>query len=169
MGVHNRRRFVVFNLNTKTVFIAFLVALTFLSPTLSFAGSSLVENSFAAKFEGTSLVRDTEKVRIGGAVDFSARLNAPNNTVVLLYVGDSNAGTTTVTIGGQTVVLPVAQAVQADAGALLSGKTTLSWQVPHDKQLIGTTKTAVAVTVSAGQIIVTNLAPSGPILGDDIS
>ncbi|MEE9394914.1 MAG: hypothetical protein V3W41_20690 [Planctomycetota bacterium] len=107
---------------------------------------------------------------IGQSIDMEfSGPNPFNGCTVRLYVGDPTVGTTTVTVNGQSVVLPIANASQFDTGTFSNGRYRSAYTLPIDKTLIGTQKYFIAV-IEVGTSIKTSLVmPSGPILGDDIA
>jgi hypothetical protein len=106
---------------------------------------------------------------IGRSIALHAQIGTTAATQVYFYVGDDSVGTTTVTIAGQTVVLPVANAVLNSIVTSKGGVAAGTHYIPRDRSLLGQQRKTVAAVVQNGQVVVSSMSASGPILGDDIS
>ena len=110
------------------------------------------------------------RVTIGQTVDLKVTSSIlAAGTQIYFYVGSDAANTTTVNLNGVSVILPVDHADLVGSASLTSGAAEVPYRVVKDPALCGVQRTLVAVAIVNGIAVVSKLALSGPILGDDIS
>lgn len=119
---------------------------------------------------GPLLTIGPAKMVLDGQVDFTADFGRlPGQGAVYFYLSTSSGGTSTVLVEGQTVTLPMPNASLIGTPQLRKGSAQLGYVIPSNQSLIGQSLRVIAVTVLNGVVQSTNLAISGPILGDDIA
>ena len=110
------------------------------------------------------------KMVLNGDVDFTADFGRlPGQGAVYFYLSTVGGGTTTVLVEGQSVTLPIPNAALIGSPPRRKGSVQLGYTIPGNNSLIGQSLRVIAVTVLNGVVYTTNVAISGPVLGDDIA
>ncbi len=148
--------------NARPLTVAFVAVLAVL-----FVGGEL---GATGSHGGPVLRIGPNKMVLNGDVDFTAEFGRlPGNGAVYFYLSTAGGGTTTVLVEGQTVTLPIPNASLIGSTPRRKGSAQLGYTIGGNVNLIGQSLRVIAVTVSNGVVQKTNLAISGPILGDDIA
>ena len=103
----------------------------------------------------------------GGTLKLSTSVTQvnPDETAYFFYSVGAVEGSTTVTVNGHSITLPIADATPCGSTPLSSGFASGSVTVPSK---IGSDLNTIVVIANANTFRVSLVVPSGPILGEDI-